>query len=318
MHIEWLKIFSTAFLSAFLFFAVSVTASAQSPADDEQALPFASPQEAAKFLVEALQTGDLEQLEALFGKGHMEILFSGNDNADADNRKAFAAAAKRHMRIEETHNGQRATLYVGDEEWPFPVPLLKNGQTWVFDAVQGKEELLNRRIGRNELNVLRVLRGYVAAQFEYAGQDRDGDGIAEYAQKLASDPGTQNGLFWPVPPGMPQSPLGALIAYARTDASPKDAKEVPPPYHGYYYKILYRQGSNAPGGKYMYVINGNMIAGFGLAAFPAKYGESGIYTFAVNHRGEIYQRDLGAATAKAAAAMKDYNPDENWQPVKQE
>jgi hypothetical protein len=317
MPIELLKFLRAAFIGA--FFALGIPVYAQSPAEGEQALPFASPQEAVDFLVEALQAGDLEQLEALFGKGHMEILFSGNDNADADNRNAFAAAAKRHVRIEETRNGQRAALYVGEDEWPFPVPLVKNGPNWAFDAAQGKEELLNRRIGRNELNALRVLRGYAAAQFEYAGQDRDGDGIAEYAQKLASDPGTQNGLFWPAQPGTPPSPLGPLIAQARTDAIPKETKENNlPPYHGYYYKILYRQGPNAPGGKYMYVINGNMIAGFALAAFPAKYGETGIYTFAVNHRGEIYQRDLGAATAKAAAAMKDYNPDENWQPVKQD
>lgn len=316
MHPKWLKIMLAALFCGTA--AISVKAYAKHPADGEQVLQFASPQEAAKFLIEALRADDLEQLEALVGTGYTEIFFSGDDIADGNNRKTFAAAADRHLRIEQTPKGKGATLYVGEQEWPFPVPLKKNGKTWVFDAAKGKEELLNRRIGRNELAVLRVLRAYVEAQFEYAGQDRDGDGIAEYAQKLASDAGTQNGLYWGVPPGMPPSPLGPLVAYAQLDLSPKAAKETPPPYHGYYYKILYRQGHKAPGGNYMYVVNGNMISGFGLLAFPEHYGESGIYTFAVNHRGEIYQRDLGPATARTAAAMKEYNPDENWERVKQE
>jgi hypothetical protein len=297
--------------------ASSHSSYAAAPPESAQVLAFASPQEAGKFLLEALHTDDLEQLEALVGKGHAELLFSGDDLADAEHRKAFSVAASRHLRIEKNAKGDRAVLLVGEKEWPFPLPLLKKNQEWMFDAEQGKEELLNRRIGRNELNVLRVLRAYVEAQFEYAAQDRDGDGIVEYAQKLYSDAGTQNGLYWPAQPGTPPSPLGPLLAQAQPDAAPKGAKEAAPPFHGYYYKILYRQGEKAPGGKYMYVLNGNMLAGFGLLAFPARYGETGIYSFAVNHRGEIYQRDLGPLTAKLAAAMKDYNPDENWQPVKQ-
>lgn len=297
--------------------AVSVNVYARQSADSEQVLRFASPQEAAKFLLEALQVDDIEQLEALVGSGNIEILFSGDDIADAENRKAFAAAAARHMRIEQTPKGERATLYVGDQEWPFPLPLRKNGKEWEFDAAAGRDELLNRRVGSNELNVMRVLRAYVEAQFEYAGQDRDGDGIAEYAQKLSSDPGMQNGLYWSVQPGMPLSPLGPLVAHAQLDFSAKAAKEVPPPYYGYYYKILYRQGRNALGGDYMYVVNGNMISGFALLAYPARYGESGIYTFIVNNRGEIYQRDLGAGTLRMVAAMQEYNPDKNWEPVRQ-
>lgn len=281
-----------------------------------QELGFESPQDAVKFLIEALHADDLEQLEALVGKGHKDLLFSGDDIADADSRKAFVAAADRHMRIEKAAKDGRAVLLVGEKEWPFPLPLLQKNQLWYFDPEQGKEELLNRRIGRNELNTLRAVRGYVEAQFEYASQDRDGDGLAEYAQKLYSDAGTQNGLYWPVQPGSPPSPIGPLIAQAQPDAVPKASKQAAPPFHGYYYKILYRQGDKPPGGKYIYVLNGNMIAGFGLLAYPARYGDSGIYSFAVNHRGEIYQRDLGTSTAKIAAAMKDYNPDENWQAVK--
>lgn len=308
-----------AMLQAFFYAtaAMNVSAYAQQAPGGEAVLHFASPQEAAKFLLDALQVDDIEQLEALVGAGYMEILFSGDDIADADNRKAFTAAAARHMRIEQTPKNDQATLYVGEQEWPFPIPLRKTGREWMFDAAAGKEELLNRRIGRNELNVLRVLRAYIEAQFEYAGKDRDGDGIAEYAQKLASDPGTQNGLYWAMQPGMPPSPLGPLIAQAQLDVVVKGAKGPPPPFHGYYYKILYRQGKNAPGGNYMYVANGNMISGFGLLAFPARYGESGIYTFAVNHRGEIYQRDLGPATTGIAAGMQEYNPDKHWEPVKQ-
>lgn len=296
--------------------AMSVTAYAKDPADGEQVLQFASPQEAAKFLVEALRADDFEQLEALAGTAYMEIFFSGDDIADDNNRKAFAAAADRRLRVEQTPKGDSAMLYVGEQEWPFPMPLRKNGKTWMFDAVKGKEELLNRRIGRNELAVLRVMRAYIEAQYEYASEDRDGDGVAEYAQKLASDAGTQNGLYWAVPPGAAPSPLGPLVAHAQLDLSSKAAKDSSPPYHGYYYKILYRQGHKAPGGNYMYVVNGNMILGFGLLAFPARYGESGIYTFAVNHRGEIYQRDLGPASIRIATAMKEYNPDENWVLVK--
>lgn len=314
MHSRLLKILLTALFCGSA--AASVNAYARQTAGAEQVLRFASPQEAAKFLLEALQVDDIEQLEALVGSGNIEILFSGDDIADAENRKAFSAAAARHMRIEQTPKGDRATLYVGDQEWPFPLTLRKKGKEWAFDVAAGRDELLNRRVGSNELNVMRVLRAYVEAQFEYAAQDRDGDGMAEYAQKLSSDPGMQNGLYWVVPPGMPLSPLGPLIAQAQLDPSAKVVKETPPPYYGYYYKILYRQGRNAPGGDYMYVANGNMISGFALLAYPARYGESGVYTFIINHYGEIYQRDLGPGTLRLATAMQEYNPDKNWELAK--
>ncbi|MGR8933097.1 MAG: DUF2950 domain-containing protein [Gammaproteobacteria bacterium] len=316
MSLELLKALRTALLSGIA--AISIQTFAKEPAIAEPLLQFASPQEAANFLIEALSADDLEQLEALVSPGYAEILYSGNDMADSDNRKAFAAAANKHLRLEQSSDGVTVMLYVGEQEWLFPLPLKKNGKSWIFDAVKGKEELLNRRIGRNELAVLRVMRGYVDAQFEYAGQDRDGDGIAEYAQKLVSDTGTQDGLYWPVPSGSAPSPIGPLLAHAQLDLSSIAAKNASPPYHGYYYKILYRQGHKAPGGNYMYVVNGNMISGFGLLAFPAHYGESGVYTFTVNHRGEIYQRDLGSATTKIAVAIKEYDPDEKWERVKAE
>jgi hypothetical protein len=295
--------------------ALSVSAYALDAAEVEPVLTFSSPQEAADFLIDALNGDDFEQLQAVVGKKHTDLLFSGDDIADVKDRKAFAAAATSHMRIELTPKEDRAILMVGENEWPFPLPLVKSNQVWSFDAEQGRKELLNRRIGRNESNVIRVMRGYVEAQFEYASQDRDGDDLSEYAQKLFSDPGTKNGLYWPSQPGSQPSPLGPLVARAQPEISSKDEKQATQPFHGYYYKILYRQGEKAPGGKYIYVLNGNMIAGFGLLAYPARYGESGIYTFTVNHRGEIYQRDLGPATAKIAVGMKDYDPDEKWQPA---
>jgi hypothetical protein len=210
----------------------------------------------------------------------------------------------------------RAIVHVGNTDWPFPIPLVKKGGSWQFDAEQGRQEILNRRIGRNELSTLGAIRGYVEAQFDYANADRDGDGVSEYAQKLHSEPGKFDGLFWETEEGQPQSPLGPLIAEARAEGyKVNGTAEKPYPYHGYYYRILTRQGGNVPGGKYDYVINGNMIAGFALVAFPAHYGSSGIMTFVVNHQGKIYQKDLGPKTAEIAEKMKEYNPDSNWEPV---
>ncbi len=223
--------------------------------------------------------------------------------------------AEEKTRIDQA-DADRAILHVGPDDWPFPIPIVKRGDAWRFDAEQGREEILNRRIGRNELGALGTLNGYMEAQFEYANVDRNGDGVAEYAQKLRSEPGKFDGLFWDAAPGQPQSPLGPLIADARAEGyrvkSPAEARS---PYHGYFYRILARQGSQAPGGKYDYVINGRMIAGFGMVAFPAQYGSSGIMTFIVNHQGKIYQKDLGPEAARIAAALKEYNPDPGWESV---
>ncbi len=282
---------------------------------ETEAKRFPSPEDAARALVEAARSNDTNQLAAVFGNRHAELLSSGDEVEDRNNREAFVAMAGEKMGVEKVSDTQ-ATLHVGQADWAFPIPLIKTGEGWQFDADQGREEMLNRRIGRNELSALGVMNGYVEAQFEYANADWDGDGVVEYAQKIRSEPGTFNGLFWEAGPGEPPSPLGPLIAQARAEGySGKASADKPSPYHGYYYKILTRQGSQAPGGRYNYVINGHMIAGFGLVAFPAEYGSSGIMTFIVNHQGRIYQKDLGPKTREIAAAMKEFNPDPSWKRV---
>jgi len=206
-------------------------------------------------------------------------------------------------------------LEVGDERWPFPVPIVPRDGRWFFDTEAGKDELLNRRIGRNELATLQSVRAYVEAQREYAGKDRDGDEVLEFAPKFNSTPGTKDGLYWPQHLDGEISPLGPLAAQAYDEGYGGRAtheRAEPAPFHGYFFKILTRQAKTAPGGKYDYVINGNMIGGFALVAWPAEYEESGIMTFIVNQQGRVYQKDLGSKTAKIAAAMKEYNPDKTW------
>jgi hypothetical protein len=196
------------------------------------------------------------------------------------------------------------------------VPIVKKDGGWFFDTDAGKDELLSRRVGKNELATLPVMRAHVEAQREYASRDHDGDGVLEYAQRLVSSPGKRDGLYWPLDFDGEESPLGPLVAYAQAEVySPelRDEKEVERgPYHGYYFKILTRQGKHAPGGKYDYVINGNMIGGFAMIAWPADYGGSGVMTFIVNQQGRVYQKDLGPKTSKLASRMKSYDPDPSW------
>jgi hypothetical protein len=207
-------------------------------------------------------------------------------------------------------------LEIGNDLWPFPVPIVKRDGGWFFDTDAGKDELLSRRVGKNELATLPVMRAYVDAQREYATSDHDGDGVLEYAQRLVSSPGKQDGLYWPSDLDGEESPLGPLVAFAQIEGySPelRDEKEIERgPFHGYYFKILTRQGKHALGGKYDYVINGNMIGGFAMVAWPAEYGSSGIMTFIVNQQGRVYQKDLGPKTSRLAIKMKAYDPDLGW------
>lgn len=275
---------------------------------------FSTHDEAIKALLEALTNQDKAQLTALFGNQEEELLSSGDEVQDNNNRSEFVALAREKTRM-ETSGEDKAILRVGNNDWPFPIPLVKTGESWQFDAEQGRQEILNRRIGRNELSAVAAMRGYVEAQFEYANLDRDGDGVSEYAQKLQSEPGKFDGLFWEVAEGQPQSPLGPLFAQAKAEGyKARNATEGPAPFHGYYYRILTGQGAAAPGGKYDYIINGNMIAGFGLVAFPAQYGSSGIMTFVVNHQGKVYQKDFGQKAGEVVEKMKEYNPDSTWEP----
>ena len=214
----------------------------------------------------------------------------------------------------------KVVLHIGNENWPFPIPLVRKNNQWSFDTEAGREEILNRRIGEDELTAILVCRSYVKAQREYVLKDWDGDGVLAYAQKLRSDPGRKNGLFWKAKPGKEVSPFGELVTRAWMEGYKKERaafREEPAPFHGYYFKILTRQGKNAPGGKYNYVINGNMVGGFALVAFPSNWGRSGVMTFIVNQQGKVFQQNLGPDTMKIAQEMKGYNPDKSWTPVKE-
>jgi hypothetical protein len=307
-----------ALISAPLFALAAPPSPAQAASVEAKSVgaqSFPTPDDAAKALLEAARSDDRNQIIAVFGSHDADLLSSGDEVEDKNNRSNFVTLAQEKMTVEKIGE-DRAIVHVGNTDWPFPIPLVKKGDSWWFDTEQGRQEILNRRIGRNELSAIGAIRGYVEAQFDYANSDRDGDGVSEYAQKLQSEPGKFDGLFWEPEEGQPQSPLGPLIAEARAEGyKVKGITEKPSPYHGYYYRILTRQGGNVPGGKYDYIINGNMIAGFALVAFPAQYGSSGIMTFVVNHQGKIFQKDLGSKTAEIAGNMKEYNPDKTWEPV---
>jgi hypothetical protein len=273
---------------------------------------FQAPEEAAKALFEALRAGDTKELLAIFGPAGKEVISSGDEVADKAARERFVKSYEAMNKLEK-ETDKKVTLVVGTHDWPFPVPIVKKGETWVFDTMAGKEELLNRRIGRNELNTIKVCLAYVDAQREYALKDRDSDNLLEYAQKFWSTKGKKNGLYWEAKEGEEQSPMGNLAAQAVKEGyTPRKPGEKPQPYHGYYYKILKAQGKNAPGGAYDYMVKGSMIGGFALVAYPAEYGTSGIMTFVVNHDGAVFEKDLGNETGKVASAMTKYDPDKSW------
>jgi hypothetical protein len=275
---------------------------------------FASPEEAVASLQVATAAGDTNALREILGPGSADL--QNPDRIQATNElKTFseALAQTNHLlRISDTF----VVLELGDDLWPFPVPIVKTNGGWYFDTDTGKDELLGRRVGRNELATIPVMRAYVNAQREYASTDHNGDEILQYAQRLVSSPGKQDGLYWPSAFEGDESPLGPLVAYAQVEGYNPELREEEEtqrgPYHGYYFKILTRQGKHARGGKYNYVINGHMIAGFAMVAWPAEYGESGIMTFIVSQQGRVYQKDLGPKTSKLAAGMKDYDPDSSW------
>jgi hypothetical protein len=275
---------------------------------------YATPEEAVAALVAATSAQDTNALHGIFGPATSEIANPDPVQA-AKEQSAFTKALNEGTRILRKSDSQ-CVLEVGDRRWPFPIPIVKKDDRWFFDTEAGKEEVLNRRIGRNELATLQVVRTYVEAQREYASRDRDGDEVLEYAQRLISSSGTHDGLYWPPDSEGETSPLGPLVAYAQgkgyaLDSTPEGTPGGP--FHGYYFKILTRQGRHAPGGKCDYVINGKMIAGFALVAWPARYGDSGIMTFIVNQQGRVYQKDLGAKTSELVEHMKAYDPDPTWQ-----
>lgn len=282
-------------------------------ADETEQQTFASPQQAVEALVAAVRTGEPDQLLHIFGPGGDKLVRSGDRIADKEARERFVNAYVKANKI-VMDAGDKAVLVIGDHAWPFPIPIVKQGAAWHFDTAAGEEEILDRRIGRNELSAIQVCRAYVDAQREYASQDRNGDGLLEYASRFRSSPDRHDGLYWPAGENEPASPLGPLMASAQAEGygTKRVAGHKREPYHGYYYRILTRQGKDSPGGAYDYVVRGHMIGGFALVAFPAKYGASGVMTFIVNQDGVVYQKDLGPDTATIARRMTEFNPDKTW------
>lgn len=316
------------FAAAMLCASAPVQAQEKKPSTPQAT--FASPEEALQALVSAVKDKDRSALAKLFGPDYDELL-SGDAVEDEVDLNNFAQAIDESVQLQKADD-DKYTVVVGTDNFPTPIPIVKMDGKWLFDTSAGLEEVLNRRIGENELSAIETCRAYAVAQWEYYTEgDWDHDGVAEYAQRLYSTPGKHDGLYWETGVGEKPSPLGKLVAAARTEGYGPEAKtpgasgkggsekESAPaeraPYHGYYFKILTAQGAHAPGGKFSYIINGNMIAGYALVAYPAKWGNSGVMTFIVNQQGRVYQKNLGADTAKLAAAMTDYNPTPSWKLV---
>jgi hypothetical protein len=273
---------------------------------------FASPEEAAKALFEAAKQEDAKGLSALFGPEGKDVITTGDKAADQAERKRFVKdyEEKNHL-AKETEI--LVVLVIGKGEWPFPIPIMKAGESWHFDVKKGKQELLNRRIGRNELNAIQVCLAYADAQREYALRSQEKIGLMQYAQKFGSSQGKKDGLYWVAKEGEEPSPFGPLVAKAAGEGYAKRKPgDKPAPYLGYFYKILKKQGPNAPGGAYDYVVRGKMIGGFAMVAHPAAYGVTGIMTFIVNHEGVVYEKDQGKETGKIAGAMNQFDPDKSW------
>ncbi|HSE06097.1 MAG TPA: DUF2950 domain-containing protein [Methylomirabilota bacterium] len=270
---------------------------------------FASLEDATGALIGAMRAGDRKAMLEIFGQEGRGLVWSGDEVSDRRARERFVAAYDEKHRLEA--GGGKVVLVVGRDDFPFPVPIVPDGPSWRFDTAAGKEELLNRRIGQNELYTIQVCLAYVDAQREYYVRDPDGDALLQYAQKFASTPGKRDGLYFETKADEMPSPLGPLVARARGEGYSRQSSG-PTPYWGYYYRILTAQGKDAPGGAYDYLAHGRMIGGFALVAYPAQYGVSGVMTFIVNQDGVVFEKDLGPRSAALARAMKEFNPDSSW------
>jgi len=297
-------------VAALVLLAASVVAAQAPPA----ARKFATPEEAVAALVAATKAGDLDAVLALFGPEGKAIVDTSDVATARRNQEVFLAAAAEGWRLADAGAG-RKELDLGNEDWPFPVPIVHGGDGWFFDAAAGREELLNRRIGRNELAAIDALRTYVVAQREYARAGHDGRPAGLYARRFASTPGTQDGLYWPTARGRRPSPLGELIARAAQEGYRRVGGSEPVPFRGYYFRILEGQGKHAKGGASAYVVDGAMSGGFALVAWPVHYDASGVMTFQVGPEGVVYEKDLGPATKGAAEAVRRFDPDGTWKPV---
>ena len=319
-------------LSALLFASGSLFAAASRPQSSQQ-ITYSSPDDALQGLVSATKDKDRSAMSKIFGPDYDKLL-SGDSVEDDKDLNDFASAVEESAKLQKDSD-TKYTVLVGKDNWPTPVPIVQKDGKWLFDTKAGLDEVVNRRIGENELSAIETCRAYAVAQWEYYTEgDWDHDSVAEYAQRFISTPGKHDGLFWETAEGEKPSPLGKLVAEARAegygpngqatedapkpDASQGTASSQHAPYHGYHFKILTSQGPHAPGGKYSYIINGNMIAGYALVAYPAKWGSSGVMTFIINQQGRVYEKNLGSNTAKIAAAMTSYDPDPSWKFVPNE
>jgi len=282
---------------------------ARSLAQQQGQKTFSSPEEASNALVSAAQNNDEKALLEILGPEGKQIINSGDETEDANSRANFVKRYQEMNRLVNEPDGT-VVLYIGAHNWPWPIPLVNKGNLWYFDTEAGKKEILYRRVGRNEMSAIRVCQELVAAQKDYYAAQHN-----EYAQKIFSDEGQHNGLYWKVAEGEPQSPIGPLVASAAAHGYNHPQENAPTPYRGYYFHILTRQGKDAPSGAKDFIVNGKMTEGFAIVAYPAEYRSSGVMTFIVGADGVVYQKDLGKKTESAAKAMKEYNPNSTWQKV---
>ena len=275
---------------------------------------FSSPSEAVQSLVEAAKSGDPAQLEPLLGPQAPQLIAAGDAGSAKELLAGFVKAyGEKHSLSVEAQGFE--FLQVGQRNWPFPFPIVRDGKVWYFDVDRGNQEILDRRIGRDELGAIAVCEGYVQSQVEYGSKGRDGNPSGTYAQRFHSNPGKQDGLYWPVSKGEPESPMGPSVASASAAQHAGQPSESPVPYYGYLYRILTEQGPDAPGGAKSYIVDGKLTGGFALIAYPAQYRASGIMTFIVNQDGVIYQQDLGEQTGDLASKITAYNPESSWEPA---
>ena len=296
-----------------LWSAPGAAAPAATPAQQH----FASQQEAAAALVAAARSGEDSAFLQVLGPEAKRLLHSGDPVADRAAARRFVEAYERASSFDQ-RDESHALLQVGEDAWPLPIPLVKDADGWRFDTAAGAQEMLARRIGRNELTTIQACLAFVDAQYEYYRRNPEGSPLLHYAARLASTSGKRDGLYWEAKPEEPPSPLGALFARARAEGYRRSSASQPAPYHGYMFKLLTGQGPHAAGGAYDYLVRGKLLGGFALVAYPARYGSSGVMTFLVNHQGVVFQKDLGPETAKSAAAMTRFDPDESWKPVPKE
>ena len=273
---------------------------------------FSSPEDASNALVTAARNNDEKTMLDILGPDGKQIVSSGDDAEDAESRANFVRRYEQMHRLMKEPDGT-TVLYIGAENWPTPIPLVNQGNSWYFDTEAGKKEILYRRVGRNELSAISVCQELVAAQKEFYSAQHN-----EYAKEIFSNEGQRNGLYWKAAEGEPQSPVGPLVASAFAEGYAKSQNGSPTPYRGYYYRMLTRQGKNGPGGAKSYLLNGKMAEGFAFVAYPAEYRSSGVMTFIVNEDGVVYQKDLGKKTEVLAKALKEYNPNSSWQKAEEE